>query len=69
MSYIETYYGRSIGAAAGNPLPVGGIVCQVGTDERVPEPGFAILPWDHQVLDQETGGDHADAVMHPTHLP
>src|ERR1700722_14341193 len=49
--------GRSIGAAARDPLPVGGIAGGIGVDERVPEPLLAFAPVDQEMLDRE-GGDH-----------
>ena len=33
---------RGIGAAAGDPLPVGRIAAGIGIDKRVPEPLFAL---------------------------
>ena len=61
--------GRGVGAAAGDPLPAGGVVGGVGIDQRVPEPALAQPPVDHQVLGQEGGCDHAHAVVHPAGRP
>ena len=54
---------------AGHPLPAHRIVGGVGVDQRVPEPFLADPPVDEQMLDQERGGDHARAVVHPAGLP
>ena len=61
--------GRGIGAAAGHPLPTGGIVGEVGVKQRVPKPCRTLPPIYPQVLYQEARRDHADAIMHPTRLP
>ena len=60
---------RCIGAAACHPLPVERIVGGVRIDQRVAEPALALAPIDQQVLDQEGGGDHSDAIVHRAGLP
>ena len=61
--------GRGVGAGAGDPLPVRRIVRRIGVDQRIPEPGFAGAPIDQEMLDQERGDDHADAVVHAAGAP
>src|ERR1035437_5623575 len=56
---------RSVGAAAGRPLPsvlVGG---QVPVGQPSHEVPGTVTPLDVQVLDKEAGHDHPDPVMHP----
>ena len=45
--------GGRVGPAASDPLPAGGIGCEIGIDQVVPEPVLPGLPGDEQVLDQE----------------
>src|SRR5689334_12411842 len=54
---------RGVSPAAGDPLPVAGIVRHVGIHQRVPEPGLALLPRDQQMLDQEARDNHAYTVV------
>ncbi len=61
--------GCRIRAAPGNPLPAGGVRTDVCINQRVPEPLFAKLPGNTQVLDQERSHDHADPVVHPPGCP
>ena len=60
--------GGGVGAGAGDPLPVAGVLRDVGVDQVMAEETFASAPVDEEVLDQEAGADHSDAVVHPPGL-
>lgn len=61
--------GRGVRAAARDPLPAGAVVGEVGVEESVPEPVFAVMPVEEQVFNEERADDHAHAVVHIASLP
>src|SRR3990170_4338836 len=65
----DTEIGRSICAGAGDPLPARSIVGEVGVNERIPKPSFALLPWDKQMLDKKRCRYHANTVVHVARRP
>src|ERR1700722_20265748 len=67
IEYAEV--GGGIGAAAGDPLPVGGIAAGVGVDQRVPEPFFSLAPIDQEMLDQKRRHHHPHPVVHDAGVP
>jgi hypothetical protein len=60
--------GSGVGAGPGDPLPVSGILGDIGVDQVVSEETFAFSPVDEEVFDQEAGTDHANPVVHPPGL-
>lgn len=56
---------RRIGAGGGAPLPAAVVRRQVAIDQVAHEEALALAPVDQQVLGQEHGDDHAQAVVHP----
>src|ERR1700722_13557006 len=67
IEYAEV--GGGIGAAAGDPLPVGGIAAGVGVDQRVPKPFFSLAPVDQEMLDQKRRHHHSDPIVHDAGVP
>ena len=61
--------GRGVSPTAGHPLPVGGILGDIGVDQAVPEPGLSASPVDQQILDQEAGDNHPHPVVHEAGRP
>ncbi|KAF5293243.1 hypothetical protein FQR65_LT20133 [Abscondita terminalis] len=56
--------GLGVAARGGRPLPAAVVGGQVEVVELAREPGLAPAPVDPQVLDQEAGRHHAQAVVH-----
>ena len=60
---------RGVGATAGHPLPSQRVAGEIRIHQGVPEPACAMCPVDEQVFDEEGGGNHAHAIVHPTGMP
>ena len=56
--------GLGITTARCGPLPAPIVRCEVEIEQALGEVGFAAAPVDPQILAQERGHDHAQAVVH-----
>ncbi|MNP51290.1 hypothetical protein D3C76_1455960 [compost metagenome] len=59
---------RGIGTGRSGPLPATVVGSQIAIQQLGHEILFTGAPVDQQILDQETGHDHPQAIMHPAGL-
>jgi hypothetical protein len=61
---IEAAVRLGVGARAGHPLPVAGVVGHVGVEQVVGVPALAVTPVEPERLGEERGRDQAGPVVH-----